>query len=184
MSLLDLKIDGTSTMELNVLAVAAVYETLTISSKVLGDDGKIPVWLFGRNALYANSGPPSVTWIPSSGTIEGPATLGGALADDGTTRRDRAIFDRMLTFDVYCNGRSYKETENLVVSVAAAVKQALLVGTKVTGETWTTEQESNHDNALNLIQAILTVDMRIPVIDEESALTVVNFQAHTEELDC
>lgn len=176
-------IDGNSVMELNVLAIKTAYDALTLSTKVVNQAGDPPTWLFGRTSLHLNVGPPRVTWVPDAGSIVAPLNIGGGLADGGTTVKDRSLVDRVLTFQVYCNGRSYEETENIMSSVIAATRAALGVGTQFGSETWSTEQEDTADNALNKIEVVLDVEIRMPVIDESGALVVITGQQHTEILD-
>lgn len=179
MSLLRLEITGSSLMEQNVKAIAAQYELLTLTTKVVGENGKIPTWLFGRNALYNNVGPPRVTWIPTSGAIGAPS----ASTEVVGTERLRAILTREVEFEVHCNGTSYEQTENLIGAVAAACRRVLGPESGPTDELWVTDQEGTHDNALNKVEAILTVNMRIPVVDEQKGLVTITAQGHTEILD-
>lgn len=175
-------------MEQIVRGVAEAYEELTLPTKVIGEDGKIPTWMFGRNTLYNNVGPPSVTWIPGDGTIEAPKVGTAVVTEDAQgiatpPQRSRVIVDRMLTFEVLCNGLSYEQAENLMTSVIAAVRASQGVETPVTGENWITEQEATHDNALNKFLVMITVDMRLTVLDEQRPLTVITAQQHTEDID-
>ncbi|MEE8306471.1 MAG: hypothetical protein V3R81_04350 [Gammaproteobacteria bacterium] len=183
MSKLDVEIDGTSIMELNVLAVATAYDALELSTKVVDENNDRPKWLFGRRALNNNIGPPRITWVPNSGPIDSPLNIGGKLENGGTTVKGSSIVDRVLGFDVYCNGRSYEETENMVVSVISATRNALGVGTDFGDETWLTEQEGGSDNALNKIEAVLGVSIRMPVLKESGPVTIITTQTHTEILD-
>ncbi len=176
-------IDGESVMELNVLAVKEAYDALTLATKVVNESGDPPTWLFGRTELHNNIGPPRVTWVPSSGPIEAPLNVGGGVTDGGTTVKARSLVDRVLAFDVFCNGRSYEEAENIMVSVIAATRAALNVGTQFGSETWATEQEDTADNALNKIEVVLEVTIRMPVLDQSGGLTVITGQQHTEILD-
>ncbi len=183
MSSLLISIDGNSIMEQNIRAIGVAYDALTLSSKVVTSNDQRPTWAFGRAALNYNSGPPSVTWVPSSGPISPPLNVGGGLADGGTTVKARSLADRMLSFDVYCNGATYEQTENLLVSVIAATRAALQVGTVFGDETWLTEQADSADTALNEVVAILDVSIRMPVLDESGALVALTTQQHTEILD-
>ena len=183
MTELVLGITGTSKMELNVLAIKAAYDELSLASKVTNQAGDPPTWLFGRTSLHLNVGPPRVTWVPDSGSVVAPLNIGGGLAEGGTTVKDRSLVDRVLTFQVYCNGISYEQTENIMVSVIAATRTALGVGTQFGSEVWHTEQQDTADNALNKIEVVLDVAIRMPVIDESGGLVVIASQQHTEILD-
>ncbi len=183
MSSLIVGITGNSVMEQNVLAVKAAYDALTLATKVTNGSGDPPTWLFGRTNLHFNIGPPRVTWVPESGSIEGPKNVGGGLADGGTTVKARSLVDRLLNFQVYCNGISYEQTENIMVSVIAATRAALGVGTEFGNEVWPTEQIDTADNALNKIEVVLDVAIRMPVLDESGTLAVITTQTHTEILD-
>lgn len=178
MSSLNIQISGNSVMEQNVRAVETAYNALTLATKVEG-----VTWAFGRVALNNNIGPPTIIWVPESGTIEPPDNIGGGLTDGGTTNKGRSLADRLLSFRVYCNGKSYEQAENLVVSVIAATRAALQVGTEFTDETWVTEQEGVSDTALNHYLAVLGVSMRMPVLDQSGGLTVITTQTHTEDID-
>ena len=178
MSSLVINIDGDSIMEQNVRAIEVAYDALTLSTKV-----EDVTWAFGRIALGNNIGPPSIIWVPSSGPIGPPLNVGGGLADGGTTVMDRSLADRLLNFRVYCNGLTYEITENLLVSVIAATRAALQVGTVFGDETWLTEQADVADTALNEIVAVLDVAIRMPVLDESGGLTVIANATHTEILD-
>ena len=179
MSSLNIQIDGNSVMETNVRAVETAYNAITLATKV-----ENVTWAFGRVALNNNIGPPSIIWVPQSGTIEPPGNIGGGLTDGGTTNKGRSLNDRALEFNVYCNGKSYEQTENLLTGVIVAIRAALKVGSEAKDETWVTEQVGESDTALNAFLAMLAVTMVIPVLDESGGLTVITTQTHTEELDC
>lgn len=182
MTLINTQIKGNSVMEQNVLAVAAVYETLTIASRVIKENGKPPTWMFGRKMLETNLPvPPSVVWVPQSGPIQAPVSAGGAVVG---TERQKPIADRLLSFDVHCNGVDFEQTENLLASVIAATREAANTGAEFGDETWLTEQEGVSDWSQNNTVAILQVSLRMPVIDEEAGLVVITDQTHTEDLDC
>lgn len=181
MSLINVSIDGNSVMEQNIRGIAEAYVTLDLTTKVL-EDGKTPTWLFGRNQLHNNIGPPRVTWVPDSGTFVGPYP-GGGLADGDTVQRDVSIVDRMLTMQVYCNGETYEQAENLMSSVIAATRQALGPDTQFTDETWLSEQDATSDNALNQHEVVLSVAMRMPSLMEQGGLTTILAETHTEIID-
>ena len=178
MSLLVIQIDGKSIMEQNVRAIEVAYDALTLATKV--DD---VTWAFGREALNNNLGPATNIWVPDSGSIEPPLNVGGGLEDGGTTTKARSLADRLMNFQVYCNGIDYEQTENLLVSVIAATRAALQVGTVFGNETWLTEQSGVADTALNEVVAVLDVAIRMPVLDESGGLTVIANATHTEILD-
>lgn len=146
------------------------------------NDARLVGWYFGRLALKENDVPPRVTFVPRSGDITTSANMGGVTDDPVSGSRDRTLFDRNVTLDVYCQGIDFEQTEDLMHLVVAAAHISSKVAVRVGEEEWESQTENGADYARLGEKVRLEMMMRIPILREEAGLTEITNETFTAVL--
>lgn len=151
----------------------------------------------GKSWVHENTGAPKLVVYLTRGTPVTPDRPGEDKINLGTEEepqwvRSRIIGVRHAGLEVYCLGRDPEETENLLHNAFAAWRKVAHNSVSFTGEAWPSEDEGGL--VLQGQEAVLSLELHIPVYDVQNPLTFVtgvvdedtwvNPDGSTENVDC
>lgn len=126
-----------------------------------------------REALAEHSVKRRIVWLTEGGTVEPPDQAGGRLNDANAAQRIVACKVRVESVDAYICGGTREATEDLLDAVISAAWRVGGPRLQMPRYRWATQEDTRSGRTLRTQLCILTLELRLPVSEQISALTTI-----------
>lgn len=126
-----------------------------------------------RESLQKHQAKRRIAWLTEGGTIEPPDQAGARVSSSNANQRVVACKIRVESVDAYIFGGTREATEELLDAVIAAAFQVGGARLQMPRYRWATQEEPRAGSTLRTQLCVLTMNLRLPVNAEISALTSI-----------
>lgn len=116
----------------------------------------------GRKELVRHEQPPRIVFVPRGGSIGSTTEIGRRDVGDFSTR---TLHERALRCEIYCWGRDFGETEQMLHNAVVALRRAALGSYQLGEEQWITESDDGYADLLHGDMVMVESVITMPVID-------------------
>lgn len=116
----------------------------------------------GRKELVRHERPPRIVFVPVGGPVGSATEIGRRDIAGGSTR---SIHERALKCEIFCWGRDFAETEQLLQNTVVALRRTALGTYDLGEENWQTETEEGQADLQYGDMVSLECVMHLPIVD-------------------